>query len=156
MESYSNALIKFTLTHYMDIVYGKITPDEMQDFTRSVGRKNPLETALIWKTDIDTSIVSLSKRHHGWKDALAAGMSDSMILHLCRSNELSNMQRTIVNDCILRDCCKVCKVTGYGGSEICWNEGIITRMRLHLNGIWLAQNGRDPKGRFVSVEAGTP
>ncbi len=133
MQSYSNALIKFVLTHYLDIVWGKITPDEMNDFTQSAGRKNPLETALIWKSDIDQALISLTKKT-GWKDALAEGMSDSMILHLSRSNELSNMQRTIVGDCILRDCCTECKKTGHKKPLICWNEGIITRMRKYLNG----------------------
>jgi len=160
-QSYSNALIKFVLVHYVDILYGKITPEEMGDFTKSAGRKNPQETALIWKADIDQAIISLSKRHHGWADALAGekvievnglkfrGMSDSMILHLCRSNSLSNMQRDIVNSCIMKDCIKACKDTGSRGSKICWNEGIISRMRRFLNKQYLAAHGKDDHGRFV-------
>jgi hypothetical protein len=114
-------------------MYGKITPEEMGDFCKSAGRKNPLETALIWKADIDTAIISLSDRKHGWEDALHDGMSDSMLLHLCRSNHVSVMQREIINQCILKDCVKMCKDTGYGKSKLCLNEGIITRMRKFLN-----------------------
>jgi len=146
-QSYSNALIKYVLTHYIDIMYGKITPDEMGDFCNSAGRKNPLETALIWKADIDQAIISLSSRSHGWADALHDGMTDSMILHLCRSNQVSSMQRDLINWCILRDCCKVCKDTGYKGSKMCWNEGIITRMRKYLNKEW-----RDESGQFKVIE----
>ena len=155
MDSYSNALIKFTLSHYCDILWGKITPDEMQDFCQSMGRKNPLETALIWKVDIDQAIISLSSRHHGWKDAVSEGMSDSMILHLGRSNTVCNMQRDLINDCILKGCMKFCKNTGYGNPELCYHESIITRMKRYLNGLWLKENNRDPRGRFT-VEANAP
>jgi len=149
IESYSNGLIKFVLTHYMDIMWGKITPEEMGDFCKSAGRKNPLETALIWKSDIDRAIVSLSKKT-SWADALP-GMTDSMVLHLCRSNQVSSMQRDLINNCILRDCCKVCKDTGYRGSKLCYNEGIITRMRRFLNKEYVEQHikGRDDSGLFT-------
>jgi hypothetical protein len=30
------------LTHYIDIMYGKITPDEMGDFCHGKPQKNPL------------------------------------------------------------------------------------------------------------------
>lgn len=164
-ESYSNSLIKFVLTHYIDILYGKITPEEMGDFCRSMGRKNPLETALIWKSDIDEAIISLSKSHHGWGDALRDAkeievggvkvrkMSDAMILHLCRSNSVSGWQRMLINHCILRDCGKDCKVTGSRGSKICWNEGIITRMRKYLNGrrLWVKDQPRGADGRFEAM-----
>ncbi len=138
--SYSNALVKWILVHYIDILYGKITPEEMGDFCKSAGRKNPLETALIWKADVDTAIISLSKKT-GWEDALL-GMTDSMVLHLCRSNQVSSMQRTLINDCILKGCLKHCKDTG-PGRKICYNEGIITRMRKYLN-----KEGRSELGRF--------
>lgn len=144
MSSYSSDLIKFTLTHYVDIMNGKITPDEMGDFCKSAGRRNPLETALIWKSDIDKAIISLSDRKTGWRDALRNIMSDSMLLQLCRSNDISNMQRTLLNDCILKNCGKECKRTIYPYTEPCWNEGIITRLRKYLN-----HDGRDEKGRFA-------
>ena len=142
MESYSNALLKFIATHYCDIMWGKITPAEMSDFTKSVGRKNPLETAMIWRADFDQAFISLSSKHHGWKDALP-GMTDSVILYLCRSNEVSAMQRAILNDCILKSCTKICKRTDSHGPDICWNTGIITRMRHFLNG-----EVRDESGKF--------
>ncbi len=147
MESYSNALLKFIAVHYCDIMWGKITPEEMQDFTKSAGRKNPLETAMIWRADFDTALVSLSGRFHGWQDALRDGMSESMILHLCRSNEVSNMQRSIINDCILKGCGKACKRTGNHGPDICWNEGIISRMRHYLNGEYTARHVKARNGQ---------
>jgi hypothetical protein len=133
-------------------MYGKITPDEMGDFCHGKPQKNPLETALIWKSDIDLAIISLSDRKHGWRDALQDGMSDSMILHLCRSNEVGSMQRTVINQCILKDCLKTCKETGTRGSKVCWNEGIISRMRRYLNKQWLDEHGRDQAGRFREVK----
>jgi len=131
----------------MDITWGKITPEELGDFCKSMGRKDPLNTVLNWKIDIDRGIISLSKKT-GWADALRDGMSDAMILHLARSNSLSNMQRDLVNQCILKDCCKICKDTGYGKSKLCYCEGIISRIRRYLNKEILKQNGRDEQGRF--------
>jgi hypothetical protein len=151
IDSYSNALIKFVLTHYLDIVYCKITPEQMQDFTRSAGRHNPLETALIWKADVDLALVSLSKTHHGWEDALKDGMSDSMILHLSRSKHLSTMQREIVSNCILRDCNTDCNKTRKGGPCTCWSEPVISRMRRYLNGKFTPY-----KYREVQANALTP
>lgn len=135
----------------MEIVWGKITPEELGDFCKSMGRKDPLNTVLNWKIDIDQAIISLSTKHHGWADALRDGMSDSMILHLARSNELSRMQRDIVNLCILKDCVKVCKDTGYSKSKLCYNEGIISRMRHSLNKDYAAQHikARNENGQFT-------
>jgi len=150
--SYSNALLKYVLTHYIEIMYGKVTPEEMQDSCKGKSHKNPLETALIWKSDLDQSIVSLSTRHHGWADALP-GMTDSVILHLSQSNKVSGMQRQLISDCVLKGCPKFCKRTNatfdpiskvsIPGPEICYSEGIITRCRKFLNG-----EVRDESGKF--------
>jgi hypothetical protein len=132
-------------------MYGKITPEEMQDFTRSVGRKNPLETALIWKTDFDQALISLSPTSKGWDPAEIT--SGEIILQIARSNHIGNMQRSIISDCILKNCNKICKRTPR--PETCWNEGIITRMRKTLNGEWLAANGRTPDGKIKGVKQNT-
>jgi hypothetical protein len=145
-QSYSNALIKYVLSHYIEIMYGKITIEEMGEYCKGKSGKNPLETALIWKADCDQALVSLSNRKHGWSDALRDGMSDSMITHLARSNEVSDMQRSLISDCILKDCGKFCKRTcGKNAPETCWNEGIISRLRKYLN-----HEGRDDQGKFVT------
>jgi hypothetical protein len=130
-------------------MYGKITPEEMQDFTRSCGRKNPLETALIWKCDFDQALVSLSPKHKGWEPAEIT--SGDMILQIVRSNHIGNMQRTIISDCILKNCNKMCKRTPR--PETCWNEGIFSRMKKYLNGLWMIEHGRDLNGKFLKVKA---
>ncbi|MDD5510885.1 MAG: hypothetical protein PHI12_08745 [Dehalococcoidales bacterium] len=150
--SYSNALLKFVLVHYVEIMHGKITPAEMSEFTKSAGRKNPLETAMIWRADLDQAIHSLSPRGI-WAEA-CKDMTDTMLYHLGRLDKrddsgpipypLSTMQRVLVNDCILKGCGKVCKRTcGKNAPDVCWNENIITRLRHFLNG-----EGRDQAGRF--------
>ena len=153
--SYSNAQIKWILTHYCEVMGGKVTPEELRDFCKSMGRKDPLNTVLNWKIDLDQAIHSLSPRGI-WAEA-CRDMTDSMLYHLGRLDKrddsgpipypLSTMQRQLVNDCILKGCTKICKRTGSRGPDVCWNEPILTRMRHFLNG-----EGRDTQGRFVKQE----
>lgn len=151
MYSYSNALIKWILTHYCDVLHGKVTPEEMQDFCRSTGRKNPLETVLTWKADIDQAIISLAPRMTGWDPAEIT--SADCILQLGRSNLVSRMQRDIINDCVLHNCMRDCKDTGAHGSKLCYNEGIISRLRRYLNKEYTNTHikQRDSSGLFVST-----
>ena len=159
IDSYSNALIKFTLTHYVDIMYGKITPEEMGDFCKSVGRKDPLNTALNWKADIDQAIASLSNRKQGWHPYEIT--SGEMIRRIAFTpGLLSSMQQDIVVICILKEnthyknCnlqCKETNDTWVNGVKVqslksCANADIITRMRKFLNG-----QGRDGSGKFIKV-----
>jgi hypothetical protein len=112
-------------------MYGKITPEELGDFCKSVGRKDPLNTVLNWKIDIDQALVSLSPKSKGWDPAEIT--SGEIILQIVRSNHIGNMQRLVVSDCILKNCNKACKRTGAHGPEMCWHEPIISRMRRFLN-----------------------
>ena len=156
MESYSNALLKFIATHLLDIAGGKITPEEMQDFAKSMGRKNPMETAWGWMIDFNVAFHALAPRGI-WDQVARDGLSEPMLYHLGRLDKrddsgpipypLSTMQRLLVNDCILKGCTKVCKRTGSRGPDVCWNEPILTRMRHFLNG-----EGRDSQGKFIQKE----
>ncbi len=164
MDSYSNALIKFVLTHYVDVLYNKLTPEDMKDFCKSAGRKNPLETALIWKCDIDRSLHSLAPK--GIWEMACRDMTADMLLHLSRMDKydddgeriphLSFMQRDIVSECILKNCPRVCKETGFG-KKPCPNEHIISRMRHFLNKDYVEQHikNRDELGHFKAREANT-
>jgi hypothetical protein len=80
-ESYSNALIKFVLTHYIEIMYGKITVEEMQDFCSGSAGKNPLETALQWKADTDRALVALAPTMKGWQPRDIT--SSDIIIQIC-------------------------------------------------------------------------
>jgi hypothetical protein len=168
--SYSNALIKFTAIHLLDIAGGKITPEEMGDFAKGAGHGNPMETALTWYIDFNIAFHALAPRGI-WKEVTHGVLTESMLYHLGRMDKrdelgrkiaypLSNMQRIIVNDCILKGCNKICKRTyGKDAPDICWNENIFTRMRKHLNGekLWIKDQERDVDGRFISVgEANAP
>lgn len=147
---YSNKQIKYILVHYVEILNGKITLEPTEEQHTKSGR-NPQEAALSQMADINRAIISLSDKKTGWSDALQDGMNESMILHLCRSNKICDMQRTIINDCILKGCEKDCKRTSYPYQDECPNEGIITRLRKYLN-----SEGRDPNtGRFYG-EANSP
>lgn len=127
--SYSNEQIKFILENYLDIASGSMPIDKAKEFLKSAGRKNPAETFIIWKADIDRSISSLCPEHDHWCN-IATEITPSMLLHISRSKELSRMQRDVVNLCIIRDCqTKDCDRAIY-----CPNQGIITRMRKFLNG----------------------
>ena len=150
--SYSNPLIKYILTHYIDVIYCKITLEEMGEWCKGKAGGNPLETALIWKADIDQAIISLAPKMTGWKPSELT--SSDAVIQVSRSNDISRMQRSLAVDCILRDCLKVCKRTNatfdpiskvsIPGPEICYSEGIITRLRKYLNG-----EGRDSQGKFI-------
>jgi len=141
---YSNALLKFVLTHYIDIVYCKITPEELGEFCRGLSKKNPLETVLIWKSDLDRGLVSLAPNMPFNPSEIT---SADMVIQLARSNDVSRMQRALIADCMLKACDKICKRTcGLNAPEVCWNEGIITRIRHYLNG-----DKRDANGRFTSA-----
>jgi len=154
-ESYSNARLKYTLTHYSEILQGKVTLEEIGEFHK--GSKNPLETALIMKADLDQAMSSLSPRGDIWAQACQS-MSVSLLIHLGRMDKrddngnripypLSSMQRALVNDCILKGCGKICKRTcGEDAPETCWNEGIISRMRRTLN-----KENRD-SGRYSTAK----
>jgi hypothetical protein len=142
MNSYSNALLKYILTHYIDVIYCKITVEEMGEFCKGKSGKNPLETALLWKADIDQAIISLAPSMTGWQPSELT--SSDAVIQLSRSNNVSRMQRSLISDCILKNCEKVCKRTGYKKPETCWNEGIISRLRHYLNG-----DVRDATGKFT-------
>jgi len=126
---YSNELSKFILEHYLEIASGNMPIDKAKEFMKSTGRKNPEETFIIWKADIDRAISSLCPKNDIWHK-VATEISPSMLLHISRSKDLSRMQRDIVNLCIIRDCqTKDCNRAIY-----CANQGIVTRMRKFLNG----------------------
>ena len=150
--SYSNALLKYILTHYIDVIYCKITIEELGEFCKGKPGKNPLETCLIWRADLDQAIISLAPKMDGWQPSELT--SSDAVIQVSRSNNISRMQRDLVRDCILRGCEKVCKRTtgSYDilskiwipGPEICYNAGIISRLRKFLNA-----EGRDAQGKFI-------
>jgi hypothetical protein len=144
-QSYSNALLKFILTHYIDILYSKITIEEMGEYCHGKSHRNPLETALLWKVDVDRALVNLAPAMPFNPSKIT---SADMIIQIARSNDVSRMQRSLISDCILKNCEKICKRTGYKKPETCWNESVITRLRHFLNG-----DVRDGQGRFIKQEA---
>jgi hypothetical protein len=159
MNSYCDTLIKFTLTHYVDIMNGKITPEDMGDFCRSGARRNPLETALIWKADIDRAIKSLAPKVPGWDpDEITTGQ---MLRRVAFSpGLLSSMQQDLIVICMLgestrfKTCNVECRATEgiwvdgvyMPGARSCANEGIITRMRKFLNQSHTIMKYRKPVG----------
>jgi hypothetical protein len=132
---YSNEQIKFILEHYLEIASGNMPIDKAKDFLKSSGKRNPAETFIVWKADIDRSISSLCPEHDHWH-TVATEITPSMLLHISRSKELSRMQRDIVNLCIIRDCHN----EDCGKAIFCANQGIITRMRKFLNGKYRNQS----------------
>jgi hypothetical protein len=113
----------------------------MGEYCKGKSGKNPLETALIWKADLDKALVNLAP---GMPFNPSEITSVDMIMQIARSNDVSRMQRSLLSDCVLKSCDKICKRTGNRGPELCYNEGIISRMRKYLNG-----EGRDDKGKFT-------
>ena len=53
---YSNSQITFILQAYIDISSGNFPIDKAKEFLKSAGNKNPGETFIIWKADIDQAI----------------------------------------------------------------------------------------------------
>jgi len=121
--SYSNNLIRFTLNNWLDIKSGCVCIDKMAEFTKSAGRKNPTESALIWAADIDRAIDALS--HGEWlamvRDLGHEGLRD-------QAQKLPRVQRIIVLECIFAGC------PGCPKPMTCANGGIISKMRRWLNG----------------------
>jgi len=133
---YSSQQIKFILEHYIDLAIGDMPIDKAKEFLKSAGRKNPAETFIIWKADIDRAISSLCPEHDHWQD-VATQITPSMLLHVSRSKELSRMQRDIVSLCIIRDCqTPDCEKAIY-----CANQGVVTRMRRFLNSKYKNESG---------------
>jgi len=135
-ESYSNALIRFILRHYIDIASGSMPIKKAADegFIKGAGRKNPAESFLIWRSDVDQAISSLVRPGEDrWEDLIQGldfeGIRDRLGL-------LPRIQRLLIKHCIFGECywCKNmldCPSDRNGG---CDETGIISRMRRCLNG----------------------
>lgn len=117
--SYSNEQIKFILENYLDIASGSIPVDKAKEFLKSAGRKNPTETFIIWKADIDRAISSLCPKNDLWCDLCKDVTGEKIRFHTRR---LSQMQREIAMVYIMDE-----------WPETPYCNGIITRMRKSLN-----------------------
>lgn len=133
-QSYSKPLIRFVLINYLDLSTG-LSPriiDDMKHFTRSAGTGNPQATITIWKADIDSAISSLATKRGDIWNLISLGITPGMLLHAGRHPQLSNLQRRIVNGCIL-DPCAGC--SGKFAPSYCENNFIVKRMKEYLNGV---------------------
>jgi len=136
-ESYSNRLIRFALENYIDLASGNLTVDKMAEFTLSKGRKNPMETQNCWKADIDRAISSLAPKYDVW----CFMYKESFECIRFNLHKLAIMQRTIVSDCIFKECYK------FGSEYDCPNDGIISRLRRYLNHeIAVSERKKQPRG----------
>ncbi|MCK9569819.1 hypothetical protein M0R72_12825 [Candidatus Pacearchaeota archaeon] len=134
-ESYSNALIKFGLRHYIDIASGNppLKKAADQGFVKSAGRKNPNETFNIWLADIQRAIASLAK------DDLWSVMVRDVGFEIMRASlhKLPPVQKHLIKHCIFGECyycqsMKDCPEEKYG--DRCDESHSIGRMRRFLNG----------------------
>jgi hypothetical protein len=125
--SYSSDQIVFILQNYIDIASGNMPIDKAKEFLKSAGRKNPADTFLIWKADIDRAISSLCPKNDIW-----CLISSESNVEKIRSYEtrLPRMQRVIVRAYILDEWLDWNGLF-YGEYEV---KGIISRMRKFLNG----------------------
>lgn len=136
---YANKQIIFVLQNYIDISSGAFPVDKAKEYLRSAGNKNPGETFIIWKSDIDQAISSLCPKNDMWCLLCHQVIGEKIRFHIGR---LPRMQRVIVSAYILDDWMDWNGLS-YGDREV---GGIITRMRKFLNG-----DGRDEKGRFMKA-----
>jgi len=116
---YSNEQIKFILEHYLEIASGNMPIDKAKDFLKSTGRRNPAETFIIWKADIDRAISALCPKNDLWCNLCRDVTAEMLRFHARR---LSQMQREIVMVCVMGE---------WPGTIYC--DGIITRIRKFLN-----------------------
>ncbi|MCK9569528.1 hypothetical protein M0R72_11360 [Candidatus Pacearchaeota archaeon] len=154
LESYSNALIKFGLRHYIDIASGNPPLKKAADhgFIKSAGRKNPNETFNIWLADIQRAIASLDK------NPLWSAMVRDVGLEIMRANihKLPPVQKYLIKHCIFGECyycqnMKDCPEEKYG--DRCDESHSIGRMRRFLNGEEYENNQQttDARARLYKV-----
>jgi len=116
---YGNEQIKFILVHYLEIASGDLPIDKAKEYLKSVGKKNPAETFIIWKTDIDRAMSSLCPKNDLWFELCKDVTAEKIRFHARR---LSQMQREIAMVYIMDE-----------WPETPYCDGIVTRMRKILN-----------------------
>jgi hypothetical protein len=132
-ESYSVSLIQFTLTHWWDIRAGQLTTEQMSEYTRSIGRRNPRETAYIWMADVANAIGSLRKPYDPdtwsliYHDLGAEGARMQV-------EKLGPAQRYVIKNCIFGECGAACQKLKREARGNCREIGAVLRMRRFLNG----------------------
>jgi len=132
-ESYSKSLIRFILVNYLDLCCG-LSPrimDEMKQFTKSKG-SSLQQTATIWKADTDAAISSLATKRGDVWCLISLGITPGMLVHAGRHPQVSNLQKRIINGCML-DPCPGC--SGKYAPSYCENNFILRRMKEYLNGV---------------------
>lgn len=132
MQSYSRSLIRWGLVNYLALSAG-LSPrilDELKQFNKKRGAGTAQQTIVIIKADIDSAISSLAPKRDIWS-LISLSITPSMLLHAGRHPQLSNLQRRIINGCIL-DPCAGCQ--GKFAPSYCENNFIIKRMKDYLNG----------------------
>lgn len=133
-ESYSRGLLRWILINYLDLSTG-LSPrvfDEMKQFTKSRGTGNPQTTLIQWKADADSAISSLATKRGDVWCLISLGITPSMLIHAGRHPQISNLQRRVINGCILNPCAGC---NGKFAPSYCENNFIIKRMKDYLNGV---------------------
>ena len=125
--SYSSDQIVFILENYIDIACGAYPIDKAKEFLKSAGNKNPAETFMIWKADIDRALSSLCPKNDIWCLISREANPEKIRFYETR---LPRMQRVIVRAYILGEWVDWNGLY-YGEYEV---KGIISRMRGFLNG----------------------
>lgn len=128
---YTPGIIRFGLTHYLDIKNGNSVIEE--GLFRSNGKGNPNESALTLLADIDRAISSLCKSYN--KDLWPEISRLNTEMMRARSEYMPPSQRYIVKNCIFGDCGRKCQRSKSESQRyICLESGSIYRMINFLNG----------------------
>lgn len=140
MDSYSTKLILFTLRHYADIASG-VSPIEAaanEGLVKSAGRKNPMETFLVWRSDIDRGISSLAGANDKWAKYV---LERDLEYIRFKAFDLLPVQRHLVLHHIFEGDCEGCSA--------------IKRIKCFLNGEeYVPKSGPNPGPRAKSGRGG--
>jgi len=127
---YTPGIIRFGLTHYLDIKNGNSVIEE--GLFRSNGKGNPNESALTLLADIDRAISSLCKSYD--KDLWPEISRLNPEMMRARSEDMPPAQRYIVKNCIFGDCGRECQRAKSESQHYkCLESGSIYRMMDFLN-----------------------